>query len=58
MAQFMELGQIVREEDGVGVGAPAAEAIVFFGKGAASVCVFGREEGRLQRATEGWGVVV
>jgi hypothetical protein len=43
-AQFVKLGKIVGQEDGVGVGTPAAEAVVVFGKRATNRGVLGRKD--------------
>ena len=57
VVEFVKLGKIVGEQNGVGIGAPAAQAVVHWGEGATGVGILGWEEGRLHGPSEWLGSV-
>ena len=57
VAEFVKLGEIVGEQNGVGIGAPAAQPVVLLGEGATGMGILGWEQGRLHRPSEWLGSV-
>ena len=57
VAEFVKLGEIVGEQDGVGICAPAAQAVILWGEGTTDVGILGWKEGRLHGPSEWLGSV-